>query len=141
MLDRKDLNTRSVLREDLVCVDQMEMKIIDPALSAHRVVANPQILVLRNPEDLKQQCHQLITQYLRQSFSCEQKQNRMIHPQWVLIDQHGVQTWVEFFFHIYLGIGVSRCYDGLILEVDEEEDFVFVHFDEVGALGVFFEDG
>jgi len=92
MLDRKDLNTRSVLREDLVCVDQMEMKIIDPALSAHRVVANPQILVLRNPEDLKQQCHQLITQYLRQSFSCEQKQNRMIHPQWVLIDQHGVQT-------------------------------------------------
>jgi len=51
----------------------MKVKIVDPTLSPHRVIANSHILILRYSKDLKKKGENFVTQNLRKSFFSKKK--------------------------------------------------------------------
>ena len=46
--------------EDLISLEDMEMKIVDPTLCTHGVVSNAKILTLTQPENLEEQAQNFI---------------------------------------------------------------------------------
>ncbi len=46
--------------ENLISLEDMEVKVVDPTLCSHRVVSNAKILTLAQPENLEEQTQNFI---------------------------------------------------------------------------------
>ena len=57
--------------EDLISLEDMEVKIVDPTFCTHRVVSNAKILTLTQPEDLEEQAQDFIRQDLWETLVSE----------------------------------------------------------------------
>lgn len=131
------------LAKQLVGVQDVEVQVVDDAVCSHGVVANPQLGLVWDLEQLEQEDHQLIWQHLGKSLFSEQEKQGVVLADWVLIEKHGLKFTVNLCIVVLLtifGLFLFFWYDVFIVQINVEENALLVFCKNVRVSTTSFEN-